>query len=50
MSGRGGMGCILFNWVANSRSAFLVGFPAAKEGTVADGGAARMVMILEAAC
>ena len=45
-----GMWSTWFNVVAISRSAFLTGSPARKEGTVVDGGCVRSVTISVAAC
>ena len=45
-----GNGSIRFNCDDNSSKAFLTGSPAAKDGTVDDGGWVKMVEISEAAC
>ena len=45
-----GIGSIHFSWAAKSKIAFLVGSPAAKDGTVVDGGAVRMGTMSDAAC
>ena len=45
-----GIDSIRWSWVAKSSRAFLVGSPAANDGTVVDGGAKRMVTMSVAAC